>query len=55
MFKCEFRTAYQNLHESHETNTELKNEFQREGKLMKDFNAQVRVLQMFANLTKEQL
>ena len=52
-FKCEFITAHLNLHESREAKTELKKEFQRKGEAMKDFIAQVRVLQLVAYLTKE--
>ena len=54
-FKPKYSMAHQNLHESREAKMELKKEFQRNGKPMKDFIAWARVLQLVANLTKEQL
>ena len=50
-----FTQAHQNLHESSEAKTEVKKEYQRKGEPMKDFIARVRVLQLVAKLTKEQL
>ena len=52
-FKREFMTAHQNLHESWEAKATIKKEFQKKGKLIKDFIGQVRILQLVADLTRE--
>jgi hypothetical protein len=54
-FKKDLVEVHQNLHEAREAKTALKKEFQKKGELMKDFIARVRVLQLVADFSKEQL